>query len=277
MGFATFSNGSAFYGCLGIAWAFHSLTGESNSYEVFDLLDTRTVAGQRLKKMVIVEDDLGTSESIALTFELGFDGVEIRSFDRITPAFDQIEQIDPDLITIDLGLPDGDGLQLIRKIRDRSDIPIIVLSARGDDSTVLTAVRLGADAFLVKPFSAIALQAHVEALIRRINRPTSSSDLGEPINLAPGILLDLGEAKIVYHGVDIPVSARELDCLSLLVQANGKIVTIAEFKERVWGSNTVTDSAIKMVFYRLRKSLGDDPAARMLVQSHRGIGYSLVL
>ena len=91
----------------------------------------------------------GTRDSIALTFELGFPNVAIQMLDRAKLVHSAVEQHDPDLITIDLGLPDGDGLQLIRQIRERSESPIIVLSARGDDSTILTAIRLGADDFLV--------------------------------------------------------------------------------------------------------------------------------
>jgi len=231
----------------------------------------------KVNRVIVVEDDHATRESIALTFELGFRSVEILKFDRIKPVVTVLDEFDPDLITIDLGLPDGDGFQLIRQIRERSDLPIIVLSGRGDDSTILSAIRLGADGYLVKPFSTIELQAHVEALMRRATQPKSQvvPEGKEIIDLASNISLDLGSASVVQDGVTMPLSAREVDCLSLLVKSKGKIVTYSEFKEHVWGSVSVSDAAIKMVFYRLRKSLGDDDLARMLIQSHRGIGYSL--
>ena len=231
------------------------------------------VPATTVKSVIIVEDDAGTRDSIALTFELGFPNVAIQMLDRAKLVHSAVEQHDPDLITIDLGLPDGDGLQLIRQIRERSESPIIVLSARGDDSTILTAIRLGADDFLVKPFSTIALQAHVEALMRRVNRSNLQPE--KSIKLSKNLILELGSARMIQNGVGISLSGREVECLSLLVEANGKIVTTEEFKEKVWGSKSVSDSAIKMVFYRLRKSLGDDETARRIIQSHRGIGYSL--
>lgn len=225
--------------------------------------------------MIIIEDDPETRDSIELAFELGFSEVQVRTFDRIKPVKVAIDDFNPDLITVDLGLPDGDGLQLIRQIRKDSQLPIIVLSGRGDDSTILTAIRLGADDFLVKPFSTIALQAHVEALMRRVGRSQANKNQTSVIDLSTNVKLDLSAAKIIQYGVDIPLSAREVQCLSLLVEANGKIVTTDGFKEQVWGSKSISDSAVKMVFYRLRKSLGDDDAARLMIQSHRGIGYSL--
>lgn len=227
-----------------------------------------------LNRVIVVEDDEATRDSISLAFELGFKGVEILKFDRSAPVLAAISRHKPDLITVDLGLPDGDGIQLVKSIREFSDLPVLILSGRGDDSSILTAIRVGADDFLVKPFSTIALQAHVEALIRRVRRLETKS-VSQEILLRPNLVLDLSGAQIVHDGTPIPLSAREVECLTLLVEADGKIVTMREFKERVWNSTTVSDSAIKMVFYRLRKSLGDDETARLLIQSYRGIGYSL--
>ena len=220
--------------------------------------------------MIIVEDDPATRDSIALTFEICFPQATIHQFDRMKQVIKAIEQHKPDLITVDLGLPDGDGLQLIKQVREKSDLPIIVLSARSDDSTILTAIRLGADDFLVKPFSTVVLQAHVEALLRRVDN--SDEHHNDKIVLTPELTLDLGRAMVILNGADIPLSSREVMCLSILVNANGKIVTNDEFKESVWGSKSVSDSALKMIFYRLRKTLGDDETTSRLIRSHRGIG-----
>lgn len=137
----------------------------------------------------------------------------------------------------------------------------------------LTAVRLGADDFLVKPFSTIVLQAHVEALLRRVDN--SDRYLDDKIALAPDLTIDLGRAMVIRNGADTPLSSREVMCLSILANANGRIVTNDVFKESIWGSKSVSDSALKMIFYRLRKTLGDDETTGSLIQSHRGIGYSL--
>jgi two-component system, OmpR family, KDP operon response regulator KdpE len=227
-----------------------------------------------INRVIIVEDDPATRDSISLAFEIGFQGVDIVQFDRLAPVIEAIASHKPDLITLDLGLPDGDGIQLVRKIREISDLPILILSGRGDDSSILTAIRMGADDFLVKPFSTIELQAHVEALMRRVKR-LEVGPVHREISLRPNLSLDLPGARLIKDGIDIPLSAREVECLSLLVEADGKIVTTKEFKERVWRSTSVTDAAVKMVFYRLRKSLGDDESDSLLIQSHRGIGYSL--
>jgi len=224
---------------------------------------------------MIVEDDPSSADSIALTFELGFKGVVVEQYDRVRSALEAFERFQPDLVTADLGLPDADGNQLIRYLRTKSDVPIIVLSARDDDSSILTAVRLGADDYIVKPFSSIELQAHVEALLRRASGGKPSQV--DIVRLSPDMTLDLARAVVIQGDGEVELSAREFECLKVLVEAEGRIVSTRELKTSVWRTDTVSDSAVKMVFYRLRQTLGDHEQSRTLIQSHRGIGYSVNL
>lgn len=231
------------------------------------------MANPSVRSVMIVEDEESFRESITLSFELGFPNVNIHHFDRVETAIQNFDRVQPDLITLDLGLPDGDGTKLLRSVRGTSDVPIIVLSGRDDDSSILTAIRLGADDYLVKPFSVIELQAHVEALLRRVTRPNKITN--ELIRLTERIKFDVQRAALLDGDGIIPLSAREFECMNVLVAAEGGIVQIDDLKSAVWHSTRVSDSAVKMVFYRLRQSLGGSPDADRLFQSHRGIGYSL--
>lgn len=227
-----------------------------------------------LSRVFVVEDDLSTRESIAMSFEITYPGVSVSQFDRARGVMDELASGEPDLITVDLGLPDGDGLGLIRDIRSQSSVPIMVVSARDDDSTLVAAIRLGADAFLVKPVSLVALQAHVEALIRLKDRPIKTADSGNVIELH-NCVIDLDRGSVEINGVKESLTKIELYFLTILGAAGGRIVPMEDIKIGVWGEPDVSDSTVKMAVHRLRLKLGDDTAEYPVIVNHRSVGYSL--
>jgi two-component system KDP operon response regulator KdpE len=135
------------------------------------------------QRVLVIEDEPSVREAITLYFEISYPGVVVSQHDRSAGVLDDVVGSEPDLVTLDLGLPDGDGPTLIRSIRDVSEVPIIVISAHHDDTSILAATKLGAAYFLVKPIGLIVLQAHVEALMRMKNQEANVSSSDRQIGL----------------------------------------------------------------------------------------------
>jgi DNA-binding response OmpR family regulator len=228
-----------------------------------------------LNNVFVIEDDAGTREAIAMSFEITYPGVVVSQFDGAAGVLGNIETIEPDLITIDLGLPGQDGLSLIREIRTVSAVPIIVVSARSDDSSLVAAIRLGADAFLLKPISLVAIQAHVEAFVRLRERPPRKIESDKALILG-NRKIDLERANVEINGGKESLTKIELNFLKMLAAASGRIVPTEDIKTGVWGDPNVSDSTVKMAVHRLRQKIGDDVAEHPAIVNHRSVGYSLV-
>lgn len=224
------------------------------------------------KKVFVVEDDQSVRTSIALSFEITWPETVVVEFESGVNVAERVLAESPDLVLLDLGLPDMDGLSVIRQIRGRSPVPIIVLSARTDDSSILGAIRLGADAFLNKPISQIALQAHVEATMRRVSESAPAATV---VQIRDDVSIDLAAAIVEVHGVSHDLTKVEINLLGSLLAHNGKIAEFESLKSDSWDEPSVTDSALKMAIHRLRVKIGDDERDDPIVVSHRGIGYSI--
>jgi two-component system KDP operon response regulator KdpE len=236
----------------------------------------RTKEPMSLKNVIVVEDDLLTRELIALSFEITHDGVAVEQFRRAQGVIEQVRDREPDLITIDLGLPDGDGLSLIREIRRFSTIPIIVLSARHDDSTIVSAIRLGADSYLIKPSSIVAIQAHVQAVMRLSERAAHNIGSNSEIVIRER-RIDIERSAVQIDGVWESLTKLELNFLTSLCSATGRIVLTEDIKSAVWGNPEIPDSTVKMAVYRLRQKIRDDDRADPVIVNHRNVGYSLAV
>lgn len=227
-----------------------------------------------LNRVFVIEDDQSTRESIALSFEISYPGSVAVPFQQADGVLEAIANGPPDLATIDLGLPDSDGFGLIRDIRSISDVPIIVITARGDDSSLVAAIRLGADDFLIKPVTLVALQAHVEAVMRLYNRSRSGKVATRSFQTPRGTV-DLDRAGIELDGVRESLSNTDILLLESLLASGGRIVVMETLKRDIWGGSDVTDSALKMAVHRLRQTIGDDDAENPVIVHHRSVGFSL--
>ncbi len=186
-------------------------------------------------------------------------------------ASEYLDNDDYDLILCDLGLPDVDGQDLIKQIRARTDIPIIVLSARGMEQERIRALDPGADDFVPKPFAAGELLARIRAALRR--RPAAhgaaSIRLGE-------IEVDLERRRVLIQGEEIRLSGREHALLTLLAQRRGGVVTHREIIDHVWGSGAKAETqSVRVLVAQLRQKLEEEPANPRILQTEPGIGYRL--
>jgi DNA-binding response OmpR family regulator len=179
-----------------------------------------------------------------------------------------------DLLLLDLVLPGGSGLDLLRTLRDaRPTQPVIILTARGDENDRVAGLRLGADDYVVKPFSVRELLARVEAVLRRAPQELHASPT---IELAGGRRIDLARREIRDEGGErTEISEREADLLRYLSAHSDRAVSREELLQRVWGIDArgMTTRTIDMHVARLREKLGDDPADPVILLTVRGKGY----
>ncbi len=179
----------------------------------------------------------------------------------------------PDIILMDLGLPDGDGVELTRRIREWSVVPIIVISARGREAEKVTALDAGADDYLTKPFGVEELLARMRVALRHTAR---RDDGAEPVFEAEGVRVDLGERRVTVRGEEVHLTPLEYKLLVTLVRHAGKVLTHRLLLREVWGPNAQTQTHYLRVYMtQLRHKLEADPARPRLLKTEPGVGYRL--
>ncbi len=179
----------------------------------------------------------------------------------------------PDVILLDLGLPDRDGTELIAEIRGWSRTPIIVLSAREQERDKIEALELGADDYLTKPFAAGELIARIRVALRHSER--LKDDGGAVFDYA-GLTVDLAARRVTLDGRDVRLTPIEYKLLSVLIKNAGKVVTHAHLLREVWGKHSLDNNHyLRIHTQHLREKLGDDPLIPRFILTEPGIGYRL--
>ena len=177
----------------------------------------------------------------------------------------------PDVVILDLGLPDMDGLDVIRKVREWSAVPVIVLSARGQEADKVAALDAGADDYVQKPFGIDELLARLRALLRR------ATPSGEPVLEVGELVIDLEKRLVTVGGRRVQLTPNEFDLLRVLAQNEGKLMTHSAILRDVWGPAYSTESHYLHVYVsQLRRKLEDDPARPRYLLTEAGAGYRLV-
>jgi len=218
-------------------------------------------------RILVVEDERAISEPLVESLvREGFAPQVASTVGEAQAAFDERE---PDLVLLDVMLPDGDGRDLCRDIRSRSEVPIIMLTARGEEIDKVVGLELGADDYVVKPFSARELSARIRAILRR-GRGGGKRDV---VTVGP-IRLDASSRTVTKDDEPVEMAAREFDLLSLLMNRAGEVVRREEIMDLVWdehwfGSTKTLDVHVSW----LRKKLEDDPATPVLITTIRGVGF----
>jgi two-component system, OmpR family, response regulator RegX3 len=178
---------------------------------------------------------------------------------------------EPDLVLLDLGLPDGDGRDLCRELRASSDVPIIVLTARGTELERVFGLELGADDYVVKPFSGAEVIARMRAVLRRA-RPSGAASSGV-VEIGP-LRVDVASRRVWLSDEELSLSRKEFDLLAELVAHAGEVVKREDLMSRVWDENWFGSTKTLDVHVRwLRGKLGDDPAAPRFLHTVRGVGF----
>jgi two-component system KDP operon response regulator KdpE len=179
----------------------------------------------------------------------------------------------PEIVILDLGLPDMDGLELIKNVRQWTNVPIIVLSARGKEQDKVTALELGADDYLTKPFGAGELLARLKVMLRHTRDAISDHT---SIFLNGDIRIDLDKREVRVGGKEIDLTPTEYKLICALAKQVGKVVTYQQLLREVWGKNAEENNHyLRIYIQHLRRKLGDDPMLPKYIGTEAGVGYRL--
>lgn len=219
---------------------------------------------------MLVDDEPLITDS--LTYSLQREGFEVKSIGDGSIALQTIEEFQPDLVVLDIMLPGMSGLEICRRLRAQSTIPVIMLTARGEEFDRVLGLEVGADDYLAKPFSFRELLARIRAVLRRVELDRQSIqfksiDIGE-------ISLDVIARRVTKKGVEIQLSAREFDLLVVLMKHAGQALSREDLLNQVWGDAWYGDPRTLDVHVRwLRMKIEEDPASPIYIQTVRGHGY----
>jgi len=222
--------------------------------------------------ILIVEDDPQIRRFLRATL-----AAEGYLYNEALTAEDGIAQANarrPDLILLDLGLPDRDGLDVIRRVRESSQMPIVVLSARGQESDKVAALDLGADDYIAKPFGVGELLARIRAALRR-----GAASTGDETEFRFGrVEVDLVRRIVKVDGRDLHLTPHEYRLLQVLIKYRGKVLTQRQLLNEVWGPNHLEQAQYLRVYVaQLRRKLESDPARPRHLQTESGVGYRFVV
>ena len=220
------------------------------------------------RSILVIEDEPGIR--MAVKDELEFEGFQVRCEEEGLAGLESILRNPPDLVVLDLMLPGKNGFEICREIRKRGiGIPLIMLTARGQDADKIRGLELGADDYITKPFSLAELVARVRAVLRRY-RPEENTDT---IQHLP-ITMDLRKHQVLKNDAVVELTDKEFQILALLMKRSSEVVTRDEFLKTIWGEEVyVTHRTIDIHISALRKKLEDDPERPSLILSVRNVGY----
>lgn len=223
--------------------------------------------------VLVIEDEAAIRRFVKSALE--DEGYRVFEADSVARGLIEAGTRKPDLLVLDLGLPDGDGIALLLDLRGWSQVPVIVLSARVDEGDKVTALDAGADDYLGKPFGMAELQARVRALLRR--RGSAPGDGDSVLKLGPQVVVDLAARSIVRDGVPVHLTQLEYRLLSTLISHRGKVLTHRQLLNEVWGPSYVEHSHyLRIYMAHLRQKLEQDPARPCFLLTETGVGYRLV-
>jgi two-component system KDP operon response regulator KdpE len=224
-------------------------------------------------RALLVEDDPNIVDLVRSNLAVrGFDTVVSTDGRR---ALQLLETEEPDIVLLDLMLPEADGFDLCRQIRERSAVAVIVVSARGGERDKVTALNMGADDYMTKPFSVEELLARITATLRR-TRAVGAAEPGPPIVTVGEIVIDLSRQQVTKRGVPVHLTPTEFALLRELVTNRGKLLSHAHLLRRVWGHGYQTETEYVRVYVRrLRAKLEGDDAEPLIVTAPRA-GYRFV-
>ena len=221
-------------------------------------------------KLLLVEDERAIAEGLAISLEA--EGFEVAWVSDGLEAVPTCQRLRPDLVLLDLMLPGMSGSDICRAIRARSDVPIIMVTARDSEVDRVVGLELGADDYVIKPFSTRELVARIRAVLRRA--PHTAVLGGNTPAEAAGVRVDRVRHEINVDGQDVGFPPKEFELLALLVENAGRVLTRGQLIDDVWGSGYVGDTkTLDVHVRRIRSRIEPDPQEPTRLQTVRGVGY----
>jgi two-component system, OmpR family, response regulator RegX3 len=221
------------------------------------------------RRILLIEDEESISEPLAAALRReAFDAVVA---DTAQAGLEAFRTRSPDLVLLDLMLPDGDGREILRHIRRASRVPVIVLTARGEELDKVVGLELGADDYVVKPFGAAELVARIRAVLRRTSSTgpaaASSTEVGD-------VRVNLDTRTVTKGDETLDLTLKEFELLRMLMEQAGKVVSRTDLMDEVWDPNWYgSTKTLDVHVSSLRKKLGDDPVESRYIHTVRGVGF----
>lgn len=215
-------------------------------------------------RILIIEDDIALANGVMQNLKQ--QGYSLDHFDRVQLALNACMQVSYDLIILDLGLPDADGLTFLEKYRKKHTSPVLILTARERIEDKIKGLDLGADDYLLKPFDQAELQARIRALLRR-----SHGNATHSIEFGP-LTLNLNSREVTFYNQPVNLSRRELNLLEVLLQNQGKVMSRLSLEQTLYSwDDDIESNALEVHIHNLRKKI-----AKKLIKTVRGVGYMVV-
>jgi len=224
-------------------------------------------------RILVVDDEPAILRMVGTN--LAREGFRVESAETGRAALAAYDRVHPDLVLLDLGLPDMEGQDIIRSIRERSSTPIVVLSAREAEGTKVAALNEGADDYLTKPFGLDELLARIRVVLRRLARPSRGA---EAVFRTGGLAVDLEHRRVTVDGREVHLTPTEYEMLKAFVAHPNKVLTDRMLLQQVWGSAYGAEAHYLHVYMaRLRKKLEPDPQQPRYLVTETGVGYRMLL
>ena len=222
-------------------------------------------------RVLVVDDESQIRRFLRVT--LSAQGYEVLEAENGRQAITLAATERPDLLVLDLGLPDEDGLQVIRQLREWSDMPIIILSVRDKETDKVAALDYGADDYVTKPFGMAELLARIRAALRH----RLQAETPQPIYRAGDLMVDLARRKVSVGGREVRLTRKEYEILHVLITHAGKVLTHQQLLRAVWGPAYLTETHYLRVYMgQLRQKIEADPTQPRYLLTEPGVGYRLV-
>jgi DNA-binding response OmpR family regulator len=220
--------------------------------------------------VLVVEDEPSIAEVVALYLRRA--GFEVLSAGDGREALEMLATAAPDLVVLDLMLPEVDGFEVLHRLRARGDTPVIVLTARRSEADRVAGLEMGADDYVVKPFSPQELVSRVRAVLRRAHPPEGAPS-DRPLEF-DGLVIDPGSRSVLVHGGERALTVKEFDLLATLARRPRRVFNRDQLLELVWGSADYIDpSTVTVHVRRVREKIEDDPSRPRFITTVWGVGY----
>ena len=226
---------------------------------------------KRQLRILVVDDDPDVVEAITLSFGLQWPETVVLAAPDGRTALQRLDRDRPDVILLDVALPDVDGFDLCRLIRERSDVPVLMISARTEEIDKVRGLELGADDYVTKPFGYLELSARIKAVLRRTQQPAPAA--GGIFRSGP-LTINYGSHEVTVHGRPAKLTPIEYKLLYQLSRNAGQVMLHDQLLTRVWGPEYRTElDYLRIYVRRLREKLEDNPQQPARILTERGIGY----
>lgn len=223
-------------------------------------------------KFLIVDDDKAIVEAVSIGLQFQWQDAEVHSAQDGEQGLRMFLDLSPDVTLLDVNMPHMNGFEVLQRIRELSDAPVLMLTARGDEMSKVRGLELGADDYLVKPFSHLELFARIKAVLRRADMPGPVS--ATPQFVSGDVTVNFDSREVTVKGETVKLTPIEYKLLYQLVRNAGRVLPFDTLLSKVWGDEYRGDmDYLKTYVSRLRKKLGDDPENPRYIITERSVGY----